>query len=325
MELNFEDQEHVTSVLAGFESLYFKTPDQNNNLGYLSTCLTLNGVNMSSVAGTESFTDAIKEVGRKFYEAIRNLLQSIWNYFFGPKGNKIAQEIKQTATAVEVVAKRELPNELQKAEPEVQAKVEEIAERVIENVSINFHVTHLSDKYLNDKDGVYTDAQKAAKLVGIVIPDFVNEIANIQKTYDHIKQAIENHTVAKTGSIQGTLKNIEQAAWLCVQYADLRNQYNKINAGLIDATKKANELTKGYDKSGKKDDDQERVYRQARKVTLFLAGFNNAVASAQAGCDKNVKRIAQAFGSMLIQLDYESRTVDSLIKSNEDLDKFMNS
>lgn len=316
MNVTFEDQDHTLTLLAGFESLFNGRLDDKSNLVYLDSCLRLNGVDTNAIAGTESFVESVKQIGVKFYEFIKNFLKSIWDFFFGSKGDKRAQHVKTAVAAIDV-AQKEIKTELSKAEPEVVGKVEDLANNVLEKTELAFNVAKLNDRFLINKDGAFTDIEKTAKVIGLEIPDLTSEFTKLMGEYDVIRTGFENHKVSKNGSVHGTVSSLSQAAFLANKFGNLRIIYNTINKKLMPVTEKANEMAKGYDKKGK-DEDGENHYREARKVTAFLASLNNAIAAAQTGCDKNVMRIADTFNSMFIKLTYNSRTKNVLEELTEE-------
>lgn len=94
MNVDIQNPDHVITMISGFEALSLRDY-QNPDAQYANTVLKMNGCDLSAIAGQEGFLSAIKEGGKKFIEMIWNFLKKVKEFFFGSRGTKSENVIKE--------------------------------------------------------------------------------------------------------------------------------------------------------------------------------------------------------------------------------------
>lgn len=312
MDYSYNHDKHNLDLIYGFES-YLENPSESSvSSTYLKTTLSLHGLSFNAVEGSEGFVSEVKEVGRKFYEFIKRMIKTVWDFLFGSRGARDDKKVQQAVAAIDVTS-RKLPEEIKKATPEVQEAVAIKAEQMVSEISVPFNISRSHDKFFNNKDGIVTDARKAGVGIGVDIPAFEREIARVNELYENLLKNIDNIKVAKnSGGMMGTISTISQAAYLGGLYKGLRDEYKKMLDPMLKLLGKANEYTDRADKHRNENPENDKLYRQGRKVTVFLADYTQSLQRSIDGCTKNVDRIAEKFDSMLIKLNYHSPAQEHL-------------
>lgn len=317
MEFSIHQLEHSGKLISGFETLLVDPLDSSQESDYLKSSLRLNGIEIGEYDGTESFFDKVKEVGIKFYEYVKKFLKGIWDFFFSPAGEHATKKVDNATVAIETSAKK-LPKVIEQQEQEVKTEIVENIDKALTE-PVKFHINSLSDKYLKNKDGVFTDIEKAAKTIGIEIPDIKDEVASIMKYQDNVLKEMDGASRAKTGNIHGVAKTMEDAVFMAKNYKGLRNSYLTLMKKLSKPIEAANALTKTLQEKRNETSDHEKLYRMANKVTVFLVEFDRALVKAVNNCSRNVGIIADAFGSVYIKIDYKA-TEERFIKEMSDVE-----
>jgi hypothetical protein len=94
-----EDFDHIENLYSGFESLFYG--DKNINLNSVIGCekYFLIVSQLYGYAGTEgAFWDGVKKAATTLYEAIKNTLKKIKDFFFGGEGEAQASKAIEDAT-----------------------------------------------------------------------------------------------------------------------------------------------------------------------------------------------------------------------------------
>lgn len=307
MEISIHQLLHVDKMISGFENFILDPTQDDPDVVYMKSALTLEGLEVGTWDGSESFFGKVKEVGIKFYEYVKRFLKAIWDWFFSPSGAKQTKSVDMAVAAVESSAKQ-LPKimETQGTTEEVKTEIVEKVNEVVEQAkSSTFHIANIGDKFVKNKDGVFTDIRKTAKSLGIEIPEFVEDFKAIEVFQDRVMKQLDAKR-AKSGEIHGTVNSLQECVYLTQNYKALRNVYLKILAQVNPILEVSNNLAKTSQENRNQSSEHEKLFRSANKVNSFLLNMQKSFLRGVNNCSKNVQRIANAFSSIYLLVDYEA-------------------
>lgn len=307
MEISLHHLVHVDKMISGFENFMLDPAQDSPDVMYMKSALTLEGLDVGTWDGSEGFFSKVKEVGIKFYEYVKRFIKAIWDWFFSPSGTRQTKSVDMAAAAVESAAKQ-LPKIMntQGTTEEIKAEIVEKVNETVEQVkSSTFHISNIGDKFVKNKDGLFTDIRKTADGLGITIPEFTEDFKAIEVFQDRVMKQLDAKR-AKSGDIHGTVNSLQECVYLTQNYKALRNVYLGVLSKVNPILEVSNTLAQTSQENRNQSSDHEKLFRTANKVNSFLLDMQKAFLRGVNNCSKNVQRIANAFSSIYLLVDYEA-------------------
>lgn len=327
MNVNVTDAEHVIRIMSGFESYIGNVNDKDRI--YAKTCLRLNGVDLDSYKGNESFIDGIKASGKKVYEMIVKFLKAVKNFFFGGLGSKRDKAVKDAVTNSDILSKEILKSckEIAKQDGETAERLEAAIKQTEQFIkerkgSISERKAYSIenwDKYISRfSDGIWgaeVRAKTIEQIPGLSLS--IKDNSQVAKDVTNHLARVRTCVSALEGNSSGGMKSVDALQ----NFKPLLEAMTKVRDGaktlLAGATLDLEKNNAVYEKIENK--EYKSVEVTVRRLNIETAALIDAMTKLIAICERDIATIENGMKGIAKKIKIEDIPTSNL----EEFDKFM--